>query len=50
MEQNLITHGISGDVLVVIARTGELLRFSGMTAFIVRQATRGLLQGKKKIS
>ncbi|MFN3875698.1 MAG: acyl-CoA dehydrogenase family protein, partial [Flavobacteriales bacterium] len=36
-----ITHGISGDVVVVIARTGELLDSKGMTAFVVE---RGLLR------
>lgn len=43
-----ITHGISGDVIVVIARTGELLDSRGMSAFIVERGTPGLLAGKKE--
>jgi alkylation response protein AidB-like acyl-CoA dehydrogenase len=43
-----ITHGISSDVLVVIARTGELLDSHGMTAFIVERGTPGLKAGKKE--
>ena len=43
-----ITHGISGDVAVVIARTGELLDSKGMTAFIVERGTPGFKAGKKE--
>lgn len=43
-----ITHGISSDVSVVIARTGELLDSRGMTAFIVERNTAGLAAGKKE--
>lgn len=43
-----ITHGISSDVVVVIARTGELLDSRGMTAFIVERGTPGLKAGKKE--
>ncbi|NND33109.1 MAG: acyl-CoA dehydrogenase [Saprospiraceae bacterium] len=43
-----ITHGKSGDVAVVIARTGELLDSRGMTAFIVPMDTPGLSAGKKE--
>lgn len=43
-----ITHGISSDVMVVIARTGELLDHHGMTAFVVERGTPGLLAGKKE--
>lgn len=43
-----ITHGISGDVAVVIARTGELLDSHGMTAFIVERGTPGFRGGKKE--
>lgn len=46
--KRFITHGISGDVLVVIARTGELLDSHGMTAFVVERGTPGLLAGKKE--
>lgn len=43
-----ITHGISGDVVVAIVRTGELLDSKGMTAFIVDRNTEGLKAGKKE--
>ncbi|MCK6691692.1 MAG: acyl-CoA dehydrogenase family protein [Thermoanaerobaculia bacterium] len=43
-----ITHGISGDVAVVIVRTGELLDSRGMTAFIVERGTPGFRGGKKE--
>lgn len=46
--KNWITHGISGDVAVVIARTGELLDSRGMTAFIVERGTPGFSGGKKE--
>jgi alkylation response protein AidB-like acyl-CoA dehydrogenase len=45
--KTFITHGISGDVAVVIARTGELLDSHGMTAFIVERGTPGFSGGKK---
>ena len=43
-----ITHGITGDVVVVIARTGELLDSRGMTAFVVERNNPGLKAGKKE--
>lgn len=43
-----ITHGISSDVVVVIARTGELLDSKGMTAFVIERGTPGLKAGKKE--
>ncbi len=43
-----ITHGISGQVAVVIARTGELLDSRGMTAFILERGTPGFRGGKKE--
>ena len=43
-----ITHGKSSDVVVVIARTGELLDSKGMTAFVVERDTPGLKAGKKE--
>ncbi|MAY84748.1 MAG: acyl-CoA dehydrogenase [Flavobacteriales bacterium] len=43
-----ITHGISSDVVVVIARTGDLLDSHGMTAFIVDRDNPGLKAGKKE--
>ncbi len=46
--KNWITHGKSGDVAVLIARTGELLDSKGMTAFIVERETPGFSAGKKE--
>lgn len=46
--KNFITHGKSGDVAVVIARTGELLDSHGMTAFVVERGTPGFSGGKKE--
>ncbi|MFT4663827.1 MAG: alkylation response protein AidB-like acyl-CoA dehydrogenase [Polaribacter sp.] len=46
--KNWITHGISGNVAVVIARTGELLDSHGMTAFIVERTNPGFTGGKKE--
>lgn len=43
-----ITHGISGDLAVIIARTGELLDSRGMSAFLVERGTKGFLAGKKE--
>ena len=43
-----ITHGKSGNVAVVIARTGDLLDSHGMTAFIVERGTPGFNAGKKE--
>ena len=46
--KNFITHGKSGDVAVVIVRTGELLDSRGMTAFVVERGTPGFRGGKKE--
>jgi len=46
--KNWITHGISGDVAVVLARTGELLDSRGITAFIVTRGQEGFSGGKKE--
>lgn len=46
--KNFITHGISGEVAVVIARTGELLDSHGMTAFIIERGQKGFRGGKKE--
>jgi alkylation response protein AidB-like acyl-CoA dehydrogenase len=43
-----ITHGKTGDVAVVLARTGELLDSRGITAFIVERSTPGFKAGKKE--
>lgn len=46
--KNWITHGISSDVAVVLARTGELLDSRGITAFVVERGTEGFKGGKKE--
>lgn len=46
--KNFITHGASGQVAVVIARTGDLLDSHGMTAFIIEKGTPGFSAGKKE--
>lgn len=46
--KNFITHGLSGQVAVVVARTGELLDSRGMTAFVIEKGTPGFSAGKKE--
>jgi len=46
--KNWITHGISGNVCVVLARTGEPRTKSNVTAFIVERGTPGFSAGKKE--
>ncbi|GGF33987.1 acyl-CoA dehydrogenase [Echinicola rosea] len=46
--KNFITHGVSGDVAVVIARTGEVGDKHGMTAFIIEKGTAGFRGGRKE--
>jgi alkylation response protein AidB-like acyl-CoA dehydrogenase len=46
--KNFITHGISGDIAVVIARNGEKGDNRGMTAFVVERGTPGFYAGKKE--
>ncbi len=46
--KNWITHGKSGNVAVVLARTGELLDSNGITAFVVERGTPGFKAGKKE--
>jgi alkylation response protein AidB-like acyl-CoA dehydrogenase len=43
-----ITHGLSGDVAVVVARTGEPRAKDNATAFIVERGTKGFSGGKKE--
>jgi alkylation response protein AidB-like acyl-CoA dehydrogenase len=43
-----ITHGNSGDVAVLICRTGEPRTKDNCTAFIVERGTKGLSAGKKE--
>ncbi|MEC4113728.1 acyl-CoA dehydrogenase family protein [Myroides pelagicus] len=46
--KNFITHAISGNVAVVIVRTGEKGDSHGMTAFVVEKGTPGFSSGKKE--
>ncbi|HEY8660811.1 MAG TPA: acyl-CoA dehydrogenase family protein [Hanamia sp.] len=46
--KNWITHGKSGDVAVVICRTGEPQSRDNSTAFIVTRGTKGFSGGKKE--
>ena len=46
--KNWITHGISGDVAVVMTRTGDPRQKSNSTAFIVDRGTPGFSGGKKE--
>jgi alkylation response protein AidB-like acyl-CoA dehydrogenase len=46
--KNWITHGKSGDVAVVICRTGEPRKSGNATAFIVERTTPGFSGGKKE--
>lgn len=46
--KNFITHAISGDVAVVIARTGEKGDSHGMSAFIIDKGTPGFSGGRKE--
>jgi alkylation response protein AidB-like acyl-CoA dehydrogenase len=46
--KNFITHAISGDIAVVIVRTGEKGDAHGMTAFAIEKGTPGFSSGKKE--
>lgn len=46
--KNWITHGLSGDVAVILIRTGELLDSNGITAFIIEKGTPGFSAVKIK--
>lgn len=46
--KNWITHGLSGDVSVVLVRTGDLLDSKGISAFIVEKGTPGFSAVKIK--
>lgn len=46
--KNFITHAISGDIAVVIVRTGEKGDSRGMTAFVFEKGTPGFTSGKKE--
>jgi alkylation response protein AidB-like acyl-CoA dehydrogenase len=46
--KNFITHGVSGDVCVVLAVTDREMRSRGVSAFIVERGTPGFIGGKKE--
>ena len=46
--KNFITHGKSGNVSVIIARTGDKGASNGTSAFIIEQGTFGFSAGKKE--
>src|ERR1700761_8299439 len=46
--KNWITHGISGDIAVVIARTGQPRARNNATAFVVARGTPGCRGGKQE--
>ena len=46
--KNFITHGVSGDICVVLAVTDREMRSRGVSAFIVERTTPGFIGGKKE--
>lgn len=46
--KNFITHAITGDIAVVIVRTGEKGDSHGMTAIVIEKGTPGFSGGKKE--
>jgi len=46
--KNFITHAISGDIAVVIVRTGQKGDSKGMTAFVFEKGMSGFTSGKKE--
>ncbi|MBX0333501.1 acyl-CoA dehydrogenase family protein [Pontibacter sp. HSC-14F20] len=46
--KNFITHGKTGNVAVVIVRTGDVGDSHGMTAFIIEKGTPGFSAGRKE--
>jgi alkylation response protein AidB-like acyl-CoA dehydrogenase len=46
--KNWITHGITGDIAVVVCRTGEPRTKDNATAFIIERGTKGFSGGKKE--
>ena len=46
--KNFITHAISGNVAVVIARTGKKGDTHGITSFVIEKGTEGFTSGKKE--
>lgn len=46
--KNFTTHGKSGDIAVVMTRTGEKGDSHGMSAFVIERGTKGFSSGKKE--
>lgn len=46
--KNWITHGKSGDVAVVMVRTGEKGNSKGISAIVIEKGTKGFTHGKKE--
>ena len=46
--KNFITHGNSGDIVVIMARTGKIGDKRAMTAFVVERGTPGMKAGRKE--
>jgi alkylation response protein AidB-like acyl-CoA dehydrogenase len=46
--KNFITHAISGDIAVVMTRTGEKGAKNNSTAFVIEKGTAGFTSGKKE--
>ncbi|GGG89005.1 acyl-CoA dehydrogenase [Parapedobacter pyrenivorans] len=46
--KNWITHGKSGDIAVVMVRTGEKARSHGVSALVIKKGTPGFTHGKKE--
>ena len=46
--KNWITHGKSGDLVVLMARTGEKGRSDGISAIVIEKGTPGFTHGKKE--
>ncbi len=46
--KNWITHGITGNVVVVLCRTGEPRTSGNSTAFVIEKGTPGFTNGKKE--
>jgi len=46
--KNFITHAISGDIAVVIVRTGDKGSSKGTTAFVLEKGMQGFTSGKKE--
>jgi alkylation response protein AidB-like acyl-CoA dehydrogenase len=46
--KNFITHAVSGQIAVVVVRTGEKGDSKGMTSFVIEKGTPGFSSGKKE--